>query len=925
VSRVGCDNPSHSSFEPKGAHVAPVARINLILKGLIDRVTPCTKDNAPLFVKRWWEQYSTDPSQVPIPHHTQQDFTQCAACALQISFEKAPFDLRSKEERKTIDKPLRPNMTIFQLRFHHYTTFAAWSHRVPTCSADWESRIAAIGSLPPVVAGMQHDDWGRHTPGVTLDHQQYGWRLPPEDEWGPVFHAIRSGTTYGFTPTSQPKVNNTTAGPPLFRPDEVDTAVQEFDEWSLTMHKWEGPLSYPPRVVTQQYLLKKDEHVLDENNKLVTKVKDRIITDLTKAGIKEAGAPSTTSYDTIETLISIAKPNHVLVKGDEPKAFTGKPVHWTDWDACVVKHPTKDEYWRHCFTVFGATWGPHVQMSVARATCHIRACGYGATPVTGPGAPPRDGAWRWVVLMDDYATVAMNLAIGEYQYAQMSMLQRHLGPTFADRKKIVATVGEFAGVTLIQATPGARVNLPDVKIQKYIAKIKSVLSILDSVGTVTRGEFAQLAGYLNFAAKYSSLRYYFVEIIHVLWPRNMFGDIDGEDTQWTRRHVCPSAQHRGAADRKHRGLLIDVAPAGFFKWDSNERLSVPAEVVTLLQQWARELVDRNQEGILIYLEFPHQGFWKGQIEDSDEELNALPHGHCLTKAGFPFVDTDATMHRMGAAFGRERMIVEVRQKFPHIMHVEMIIALAAVVLFHHDIKGSRARAGDNRSFGRCDNQSDVGAWRKGWSSNPEITLIIRHFAEIFRTLGINHALRYIKTTLNVTADDLTRHKLDAHTDTYRLTSGYWKAVVTEFKISAEGFAEVDNVRSSTFRSLLHPWSSVPRPLLRAHVWFLNPPFCAILRHARDTREMFRKQRFAFAFVLPRSPKLVSSGVYALVVDILESTAASIARVWPAGTHLFEARRCNFELLRDYKTELTTSFTETGPTRWPVELWTFTPS
>lgn len=862
---------------------------------------------------------------------------------------------------------------IWRLRDNEYATCNVWAGmEPPTCAEEvrkgaretdgWAELREAYERC--TVQGMQDDAFGVFAPGKRLRELEYVSRgaadICPE-----LANRLRYGFPWGFTRQSQPKVQNSDRDgrerktktlaiarrramwakaaaqaaercvtaetvrremyatmPQSTREREEGMEVQaaELDAW-IGRGSWEGPLSAPPKILTDQYTVFQNEVVEDKaTGELRWGLKPRVITNCKRAGTNAAAPASTAMYATVSDAIAMMRPSRYMITGDQPKAFTRKPTAWRDADAVVVQHPVTGEYWRARFVVFGQKAGPEFQTMESETSRVLRAKGYGATPTAAATADPEgplsgveveepcDGKWEWICLMDDYFTTAGDELEALAEYAQMKGLQGHCGPTLADDKFHYGQKLAFAGVELDSVAGVAR--LGPLKMKKYRDSISALLVKVRADGWATRDEIATVVGRMNFAATWVNLESYLIDCIYVLWPRDEFGPAE----KWKHKDSCTQRPGSG-----RKAGVVGSAPLTKAemqaRWDPDERLVPSEKAMACWEYWVANMARTN--GRALHLEKPAPGVWKGQVAQQVADLVKVmerDHEACRTPSeGIAFFSSDASGAMGAGVYGAASFAVKLKQgaardKDWHIMFPELELACYTPIHFKATMFDE---GGDKRVLGLCDNMGDVFAWNKGWSSNSRLSELIRVHKERLRAEGIELVLVYINTKVNP-ADKFTRGT-KPFSEAYRLVGQQWETLLQEYGVDHEAFGDATNNRCRSYGSVHEPFGSVS---LEGKTVFLNAPFSKMMRAMDTLRRARRRWQFDTLVLVPTR----SAGTARCMPAVLESLRAmggTVVRTYEEGTYLFE-KQCTYYL--ESELEAGPRIVPTGRLMWDVELW-----
>jgi hypothetical protein len=735
---VGCRHPDHlnTSLWLKDTHACErLARIRGIMVTLAARVTSATWDNAAQMVRRVLAALDEDmarpqgPHQRIVDHPRQRPFSVCSACAC---------------------KWRRVNMWgyrvwVLELRFDAGSTYAPWAQQVPPSAA---TRAACPGLAALfddcVVMGMQADEHGLFIPGLQLPWRQFWIRSSESQEDAELVKGTREGWTFEFDDEHQPPIIGWDRDRVLqqwssMSDENFDLMVRDFDRWAgigefewqvqgqrqrnEQWKKWEGPLSVPPPTVTPQYIIEKEILEMKEDGTEVWTTDTRVISDLKASGTNEASqAESSTTYSTPQDFAKILVPNGAIVRADEPKAFTGKPIHWTEHSVVTCVRPASlreavsagrrkaksdskvasgdvdddhvgrpparaEQYYRACYWVFGGKHFPRLQMRYGRFVIRMLMAGFDGTSYgdTSVKAIPRALPDEWqCLIMDDYGDCVGHPVrddgryvweeakrCGDEKFDRIAGLQRegNLGQGIKVAKKIVHRRGPYGGREFVPFDPMDQMStggLGSAKVRKIQIIGKQVLATLDAKKTLTRRGWAQFMGLCNDAGPWSQMSHYFIEMVYIVWPRDKY-----PPEAWVRGD--PSFR----SDRKRHTLAtVDwrpkLAQGETPSWEApvNDEFETENGIVVrgLIERWIRELPDRAC--VPVFTGLPLPGLWRGQISQTTEELMALPRGVFHTVEGIPFVATDATLTRGGAVLGREVAVADFDGQL-HVQHTEM--------------------------------------------------------------------------------------------------------------------------------------------------------------------------------------------------------------------------------------------------------------
>lgn len=664
------------------------------MQQLIDaRLSPSTKDNAALMVSRFLNALDAD-LQIPVEQRRvipsvewQQDFSHCSLCA--ITFKKGRW------RRWTIH--------WIELRFDAWTTYPPWGHQIPPTASSDPLLIAAYTAC--VILGMEQDVWGQHLPGVVLSYDEYWIRTPPELDAEIEF--LRRGLLWEFTKDSQPPAipwDRVAALRRWWKMSDEDraTLIDNFDKGAglgsyagREPRRWEGPVSFPPPTVTEQFNVQKDELEICADGAEIWKIKNRPCTDVKRAGQNAAStADATTHYSRDVDAAKAWIPGGTITRVDERDAFLAQGTHWTEHGVVTVVRPGTlphadarrqdwDEHlYRACMWFFGGKRFPNKQMFLSNLTRDMRRRGFGRTryECKDVKAVPCDRPCVWVLLiMDDYGGSFFSIEQGAEEAEELACLEDILGKKVKREKLINVLAGPFAGRFWAPFDPfeqPAYGGIPHQKVRKLVLKIISFIKGWDDTGRVHKVECASVFGLMNDAAPFTDgLGCYLVECFFVLYPPDDYPI----ETWRARGDPCFRNKLKGKAQ------LIDWMPENA-SWDNIPTYLYPPRDHMMrahVERWARELPDRCCRKI--YTGLPLPGLWRGQVQQSNEELMALPRGVFTTKEGIPFAPTDATLLK-GAAVMAQREVAVV--DFPpgaytHISRPEMRGIALLIQHFQH--------------------------------------------------------------------------------------------------------------------------------------------------------------------------------------------------------------------------------------------------
>ena len=716
----------------------------------------------------------------------------------------------------------------------------------------------------------------------------------------------------------------------------------ELDD-GISRGAFEGPISYTGGVVTRQFIDWREATRINAQGQLETYMKPRLVTDCKASGYNAGCPPSTASYARVDDAIALMTPGCWQVKGDQPKAFTRKPVYWRDADAVIVQHPITKKHYRHRYMVFGMSRGPEYQTVESDAQVAMRAAGYAGEEFETPEGwdesrdeltdlptfPPSSKKHRWVCLMDDFYTTALSKDEAEAEYSRMEALQGITGSTLAPAKKEVEQKLDFAGVELDAVQQVGR--MPKLKLLKYKKAIEDLITSVEKTGTISRDSCSRVVGQMNFAAEWLGLEPYLLECIYVLWPPETYGEMDDREVVTTDSLPGTKTQPRwiagnpsGQQSRKH--MSVYLRPRVMAEWNGAEELPVTAEALANFHFWAKHMESRNETGTRLYLDKSPPGRWTGgRLAQSPDSLGYPQKGQsasgCVDHSCWRtpteqirFYSSDAAAEMGAAKMGRESFSVKLTTKVDgssenHIMHPELMAAIEAVIMFEelHPI------GDEDRVLGLCDNESDVYAWNKGWGKNKRLIEMIRSYREKLRKLGVNLKLTYINTHWNP-ADYFTRKPFPSpFTESTRLVESVYKELQAATGFTMEAYGSKRNSRCAKHCSANEPFENAwPQD----ETVFVNAPFSMILEAAQTLQSLRAAGcKFRFVFLVPTGSPGIATCVKQ-VTDILRSMGATPSVTYEAGESIFENRKIRFE-----EDDMTPAHVALPPLRWRVDAWT----
>lgn len=714
------------------------SQVRPVLVALAARVNRATFDNPARFAMRIIAAYELEENQqaterrVVADDPRQRPFSQCAHCA--VTF----FQARWKRWKK---------LWFIGIRFHHWQTYAPWSNQIPPREPDSELGIA-YGLC--CVAGMRSNEHGQFIPGLQTQAEEYFIRAEDTQEDDELCNMLLTGVSMEFSEFSQPPIlgwNRERARREWLANDEsVKKAIA--DEWTTWrgagpkgngFDKWEGPLNFPQVTITTQYNLRKNEYEQTSEARagppgpnqpqsavFSTLIKDRIITNTAPppggAGQNEASEAETTCvYASASSFAANAKPGGTASRVDEPRCYTVQGTEWSEHGVITVIEPgsldSEDDevYMQHTAWVFGEKHLPRWQMRKGFLIQRMRQRGFGGTRYPellsipdgakwpSKRAVPQDETGDWTdIIMDDYGSCWVSSGVSKLQCHELHELLTILGPSSKLSKLVQVCFRDvrearldfaFGGVGFWLAHPmqePAFAYVTQVKVVKYVLLAVQVLKIIDESSGGVRGNgkvhhklWQQLVGSLNYAYVYTSLSWFFIELIQDLWA--------GYTQEWKQRgDPCMGKTRKGKA------RVVDWMPSvgSGFRFPSSYMVQPSVTSIEHLERCVRELAERN--GKKIYTGLPYQGFWRGQIQESNEELVALRgQGECFLTTGPGFLFTDATRKVAASLTGKECAVMELDNL--QIMQAEMRASMLGMVHSEHELLPPTARRAQIRT------------------------------------------------------------------------------------------------------------------------------------------------------------------------------------------------------------------------------------
>jgi hypothetical protein len=363
------------------------------------------------------------------------------------------------------------------------------------------------------------------------------------------------------------------------------------------------------------------------------------------------------TYSTPDSFAANLKPGGTVTRADEPKAFRAKGMEWTDHDLVVYVQPGSlaedhrhEIYYRSPYWVFGGGWFPKYQMLMGNILRDMSADGFDGTlyPDKTVRAQPRGRPVVWTdLVMDDFGSSFESYSEGDISFLQFAQLQFIVGGYIKATKRINSMAGPFSGVDFFPYDPMHRPaykRVPPFKLHKCIRKAQDMLKARAQhpQQLTHKNELASVAGSMNNTAPSTQLECFVYPVVANLWDNKSY-----PSSSWTRRGDPCFTKNA----RSHRPLAVNWMPHAANWDDIPTYVALNDESIECIETFCREAMDRNWA--LIYTGLPLQGSWQGQVEQSNEELMALPRGEFHTKEGIPFFATDATMDIGAQVTGRE--------------------------------------------------------------------------------------------------------------------------------------------------------------------------------------------------------------------------------------------------------------------------------
>jgi hypothetical protein len=927
---------------------------------LANKVRPSTRDNTPLFALRLLLAFRSDPFQIPWPHPHQQDFSQCAVCSL--TFEPQSFESADSDEVWPI--------LVACFRFHHNTTFAAWSHQLHPHLAP-PRLLIEYGSC--VIVGLQDTAWGAFAPGVWVDWLELYVRGAPRNVW----QSFREGLPYLFD--TQPIPRHNKQGPMFLKQREqlseldqqrLDVAVTEFHN-DCSLGKQEGRLSFRPPTTVHLSILTKQEWVRAPGDlhstdySVIERPKHRQLSGAKAAGLSEAFTKAPTQYPTIHDAISLARHDCRGRRDDIKKAFKAHVIPWWQRSVVTTRHPVLSIYVQHTYLVFGVVPGPQRQMLFSSWVCEARAQGYGSTAydlpkgqeralaLSVPTQPPHDRPLRpLIVLMDDFFQHGIANDDDDSDCRdQLLGLLRHIYSLSpfppVDPAKSWAGPAITVFGHLLDANRGV-VGLPNEKAEKYATKLRLFLHFYDSHGYVTRLEMARITGFCNCIAAFTRLRFYLVEFFEVLYPKTTYGEVqDWKYIGSPTESLLPPSK-RGL---RHKVVAWNRTPVKVgSKFDGSEKLSphtcepgVFNDMLCCARLFERSCRQRIDIHTKVYLDRPCPGVWFSHgVHTLAETPKMFVPGGKFTDAvprtceGFGITTGDAAFEQAATTHAAESTVItydgldDVLLQAKNIMPLEALVALWSPIRWEAQLfdtcRGRRRLHGvwhevseteDRRVVNLCDNEPVTHVWTSGITSQRFTLKLIRQLEVELATARIDMAMVWTDTN-SMPADRFTRSHFGYKpwTQAIRFTTEAWSELCTMlgWLPEHEAFAHVGNVRAPTWNSPSNPFNSVDA---QRDKLLVNAEFRALREAITTLEEATSLKRCAFVW-----PPEASS--------VLPNAEEIRSRLRGMGFNFrgrFEARRSIFESPPTTVSVLELASFDPlthvpcGPLPWNIDIWT----
>ena len=484
--------------------------------------------------------------------------------------------------------------------------------------------------------------------------------------------------------------------------------LQEEHERMLACGFVEGPLHYVPHVVQSLGGVWND-----------VKQKWRTIVDATSSGVNPQCIPLVCEYDMLPDAVAHMRPRDKLSAFDLTDAFLNWAYEQSHADLMGYRD-TKGEYFRYRFLGFGCAQSPAVQQRWATQLKEILNR-EGLRYCTGRAA---DYANFQCILayMDDFAMRhAAHLTDAECleQFDSVMRVLADLG--FVDKvskRSPPATALQILG--FLVDTVDQTVTVTADRCRKLCAEIDAALA--DPSVEVGRRDLASLIGKLQWVASGLQL---------------------------------PGGQlHLRGCYRARDDFARPVGPSMREQWGRDVRVRRSALSDANLRWWRATLPDL--EGTRMYLTniSVANGFWRGAIAETDEELDA--------NGGAPVEDvavitTDASGYAGGAWWLLERAAwaFDSHLRAPNLSsnYRELLTAILSLERWGPQLGGRRVLI-------RTDNTTTASVVNTGDTASPLLIPLARRLFEVVKKFDLKLAARHIPGLKNGLSDGLSRRRYD---------------------------------------------------------------------------------------------------------------------------------------------------------------------
>ena len=617
----------------------------------------------------------------------------------------------------------------------------------------------------------------------------------------------------------------------------------------------EGPLLYAPHIVNGLGGVWKED-----------KDKWRTVLNARSSGLNAATEEVAAKLDSLQDVLRHSLPNQLMSGIDLADAFLAHPYSSEFCDLWGMQDANGD-FWRYRFLAFGGKASPGVQQRWINALGDvIEKHGLKFTRAGSEAASRRDGfkvAGKYLDDMHILHPVGISVEAAREQFESVHQLILELGFD-AKRKKdqLPATVKEYLGMVI--DTEGQTVTITQERAEALKADIAAFRERCRVAhGVLSRREVARLTGKLQWVAEI------------VLGGQRHLRQLYRARDNFVDKHIAESASSRQ-------------------QWSDNVKVRVGEEVEDGLAFWEQALTDIPTRPIFLSNLRGHNGFWKGDVDAFDDEIDAA--AGCVEGEDIEVITTDASGWGAGAWWRHHRFQEEfkVGERAPAKSSNwrEAMTVVMALERWGAQLRGRRVLV-------RSDNTTTVSILNKLDTGAETLEAVASALLNVCQKYDLRVSGRHIKGVENKLADALSRDDFEYDKNDWQLLPSEFAELSTALgQFTVDAFADGSGSNAMVARH----WSRADDAF--SHDWkteavYANPPWELLEETLLKGKESVAACQGGSCTVV--APAWLTAAFWR------KTKGWRVAGLWPAGTSLFTAPA------RDGASSNQRRFL--GPTRW----------